>query len=106
MDAFGQGRVVEDRFEQHLAPVALHLRIAFQGVGQVPGLGGDRLVEFHQALEFRFQFAALGGLRGVDLLDALAEIDDILPERLQKDVDRLLVRLLEPLRLLAQNLRG
>ena len=66
MDALREGRTVEDRFEQHLAPVALHLRIAFQGVGQVPGRGGDRLVEFHQAFEFRFQLAPLGGLRGVD----------------------------------------
>lgn len=105
VDALREGRTVEDRFEQHLAPVALHLRIAFQGVGQVPGLGGDRLVEFHQAFEFRFQLAPLGGLRGVDLLDALAEVDDVLLERFQKDVDRLPAGLLEPLRLLAQNLR-
>ena len=34
-------RTVENRFENHLAPVALHLRVALQRVGQIGGLGGD-----------------------------------------------------------------
>ena len=101
VDALRERRAVEDRLQQHFAPIALHFRVAFQGVGQVAGLGRDVLVELHEAFEFGFQFAALRGLRGVDLLDPFAEIDDVVLEGFQQDVDRLLAGLLEMLGLLA-----
>ena len=101
MDPLGEGRVVEDRFEQHLAPVALHLRIALQRLREVLRLGRDVAVELHQGL----QLAPLRGLRGVDLLDALAEVCDVVAEGFEHEVDRLAACLPEMLRLLAEDLR-
>ena len=106
VDAFGQGRVVEDRFEQHLAPVALHLRVAFECLREVLRLGRNVLVEFHEPFELGPQFAALRGLRGIDLLDTPPEVGDVVPEGFEQQVDRLPARLAEMLRLLAQDLRG
>ena len=65
--------------------------------------GGIHLLQNCRPLYRRtgFQFAALRGLRGVDLLDPFAEIDDVVLEGFQQDVDRLLAGLLEMLGLLA-----
>ena len=106
VDALRERRAVEDRLQQHLAPVALHLRVAFQCVGQVPGVGRDVLVQLHEAFELVFQLAALFVLVGVDALDPFAELGDVLAEGFQQEVQRLLVRLLELPRLLAEDLRG
>lgn len=51
MYAPDQIRIVEDRFEDHLAPVALHFGIALERVGQVGRFGGDAAIEFHQAFK-------------------------------------------------------
>lgn len=50
MYAPDQIRIV-DRFEDHLAPVALHFGIALERVGQVGRFGGDAAIEFHQPFE-------------------------------------------------------
>lgn len=99
-------RTVENRFENHLAPVALHLRVALQRVGQIGGLGGDAAVELHEVLQLVVQRAALLVLVAVDALDPLAELGDILLEGLEQQVERFLVGLPEAARLLAQHLVG
>ena len=101
---FDEVRVVENRLQNHLAPVALDLRIALERVGQIGGLGRDAAVQLHQVAQLVLQRAALLGLRRVDLLHPLAELRDVLPERLQQQIHRLAVGLFELLRLLAQNL--
>lgn len=45
-------------------------------------------------------------LGGVDLLDPLAELHDVIPERFQQHVERFAVGLLESARLFAQNVIG
>ena len=104
VDALDERRTVQDRFQQHFAPVALHFRIAFQCVRQVRGLGRDAPVEFHQVFQLGLQFAALCRLGGVDVLDALSEFGDVVAEGFEQHVERLLVGLLEMLGLLAQYL--
>ena len=103
MYAFDECRAVEDRFEQHLAPVALHLRVAFQRVGEVGRLGRDTAVQLHEVFQLGFQLAPLRGLRGVDLFDPLAEVGDVVAEGFQQTVDLLLTGLAEAHRVFAQN---
>lgn len=83
VDAADEARMVEDGFENHLAPVALHLRIALQGVGQICRLGRDAAVELHEVLQLVVQRAALLVLVAVDALDPLAEFGDVLLEGLE-----------------------
>lgn len=106
MYAPDQVRIVEDRFEDHLAPVALHFGIALERVGQVGRFGGDAAIEFHQAFKLVAQRPPLFVLGGVDLLDPLAELHDVIPERFQQHVERFAVGLLESARLFAQNVIG
>ena len=104
VDALDERRTVQDRFQQHFAPVALHFRIAFQCVRQVRGLGRDAPVEFHQVFQLGLQFAALCRLGGVDVLDALSEFGDVVAEGFEQHVERFFVGLLEMFGLLAQYL--
>ena len=106
MYAPDQVRIVEDRFEDHLAPVALHFGIALERVGQVGRFGGDAAIEFHQPFELVAQRPPLFVLGGVDLLDPLAELHDVIPERFQQHVERFAVGFLESARLFAQNVIG
>ena len=55
VDAFGQMRTVENRLEKHLAPVALHFRVAFQRAGQVIGPLGHAQVRLAEPTNFRFE---------------------------------------------------
>ena len=55
VDALGQMRTVENRLEKHLAPVALHFRVAFQRAGQVVGLLGHAQVRLAEPTNFRFE---------------------------------------------------
>ena len=106
MHAADKVRIVENRRQDHLAPVALYLGISFEGVGQIGRLGRDAAVELHEVLQFALQLAVLLAFGRIDLLDARAEIGDILFERFQQQVERFAVRLLEMARLLAQNIVG
>ena len=99
MHPLNQIRPVENRLQNHLPPVALHLRVAPQGVGQVSRLGRDAAVELHQVPQLVFQGSPLLVLGRVDAFDPLAELGDIIPERLEQDIEGLLVGLLEPARL-------
>ena len=104
VDAFQQRRIVQNGLQQHFAPVALHLGVAFEGVGQVLCVGRDRAVEFLQPLQFVLQLSALRGLRGVDFFHAFAKLRNVVLERFEQQIDRFLARLPEALRLLAQYL--
>ena len=106
MHAADKVRIVENRRQNHLAPVALHLGIPFEGVGQIGRLGRDAAVKLHEVLQFALQLAVLLAFGRIDLLDARAEIGDILFERFQQQVERFAVRLLEMARLFAQNIVG
>ena len=106
MHAPYQVRIVENRIEDHLAPVALHLGISLEGVGQVGRLGRDAPVQLHEVLQLALQFAVLLAFGRVNLLDAGAEVGDILLEGFQQQIERLAVSLFELFGLLAQNVVG
>ena len=103
MYPFDEVRIAEDRFEDHLAPIALHLRVAFQRVGEVGGLGRDAAVELHEVAEFVLERSPLFVFGGVDRLHTFAELRDVVLERFEQQVERCFVRLAESARLLAQN---
>ena len=106
VDAFLQIGTFENGVEYHFAPVALYLAVAPQGGGKVVGLLGDAAVELHQTVEFRLEGAAVLVLFGVDFLHPLLEAGDVVLQRLQNDVERLFVDILELARLAFEDVVG
>ena len=92
---FDQVRMVEDRREDHLAHIALNLRVSLQGVGQIRSLVGNLAVELHQPVELVPQRPVTLHIVAVDILNPLPELRNILPKRLQKHLHSLTVGLLE-----------
>ena len=104
MLALDQIRVVENRRQDHLTHIALHLRVATNGLGQVVGFVGDAAVEIHQVFELVFQCAVALDIVAVDRLDTQTKIRNIIAERLEQLLDRLRIGLAEHATLLLQNI--
>ena len=102
--ALDQIRVVENRRQDHLAHIALHLRIATNGLGQVVGFVGDAAVKIHQVFELIFQCAVTFDIVAVNRLDTQTKICNIIAEWLEQLFDRLRIGLAEHAALLLQNI--
>ena len=76
--AAAESRTLEDVVKYHLAPVALHARVALECVGEAAGLGADDLVEPYQFLDTFAQGVALARFAGVGVGYGAAEELDIL----------------------------
>ena len=51
MLAFDESRCLKQAFQNGFPPVALHLRVAFQGTGQVIGFLAQAVVQLHKVLD-------------------------------------------------------
>ena len=65
-----------------------------------------RRLRLHQTVEFRLEGAAVLVLFGVDFLHPLLEVGDVVLQRLQNDVERLFVDILELARLAFEDVVG
>ena len=77
-----QTGVFEYRFQNHLSPVSLHLRIAFQRTSQVVGVIANLFVELNQFFYAVFQREALLRLLVVHLCHLVLELLQVFVERL------------------------
>ena len=102
VDAAFQTRTLEQRLEDHLAPVTLCLTVAAQGGGQVVGLAAHLVAHLVEPFDLGFEHFALGGL----LFNPLAEPFDVLAQRTEQLADVLLVGVGETAGLLLQNVVG
>ena len=104
MLALDEVRVVEDRGQDHLTHIALHLRIATNSLGQVVGFVGNATVELHQVFKLVFQCSVAFEIVAMDRLDSQLKIGNIVAERFEQLLDRLRVGLTEHAALLLQNI--
>ena len=96
---FTKSAVLQDGFQNHLSPVALHLAVAFQCPGQIGGIGANLLglllqvqyslllfllEEFHRCLEGVLQFLLVHLVLGLALLHRFLEISKLFLDRFQE----------------------
>ncbi len=101
-----QAGLLEDALEDHLAPVSLHLAVALQRARQAQRLVAHPPVELLQRRDLVQQARARLGVAGVDLVDATAEVGELLAQRVQREIERGPAVLAEPVGLLLENAVG
>ena len=97
--AFNQAGRLQQTFQNHFTPVALHLGIAFQGACQVVGVFTEAVVQFHQFFDAFSQRETFFGFGTVYLLHLFLEVFYLLVQRAQKIAQMLGVQLGEIFRL-------
>ena len=102
----GQSRPFQYIFKNHLSPVALHLGVPLEGIGEVIGLGAQPIVQLPQVLHLLPQRKALFCFGKVHLFHLLSERVDVLAERLQDAVHVIPVEAGEPLGFLFEDFGG
>ena len=97
---------LKQTLQNHFPPVALHLRVAFQGTRQVVRLLAEAVVQVHQLLDAFAQRETLLGFGTVDLLHLLAEVFQVFAQRTEQGVQMLGVQTGEVLRLALEDAVG
>ena len=77
VNAFYKAHLLEDALQLVFAPVALHLRFAFQGVGEVLRFRLQALVEGEQLLEFFVQLPELLSFVAVKLVHPVLQLGEL-----------------------------
>ena len=97
MNAFDQAYLFEDALQLVFAPVALHLRFALQGVGEVLCLRLQALVQGEELLEFFVQLPELLAFVSVKLVHLVLQLNELLLDGLDHGGQRLLAAFAEVL---------
>ena len=84
MFAFNQSGGLQQTFQNHFAPVALHFGVSFQGTGQVVGIFAEAVVQLHQFLDAFTQREAFFGFGAVYLFHLLAEVLQVIAQRTEQ----------------------
>ena len=103
---FLQAREVEYLLEHHFSPVALHLAVAAQGLGELTCFLADAAVHVAQVLDLLLQGGSVAPLLRLVGLDGGLEGVEVVFKGIQDVVEALLVGIFHGMALLGKQLRG